>query len=433
MKSRTKEMKRVSKESHMADSGANTIKTRAVLAIVEAVLTIYFLLNLSLAELDAGFLVLLFLTFLSYLLSRKMKDVITGVKFSAHVEALPVYAALVQYGLKGAVIINFASYLASLLVRRRKRIQATESHESMFVFLLVAYLTGIPASVIPENSAVQIIIDVISITAGLLTILAVESYFESAKSSTRFGSHFAHAFWIGYPLRISLFLLLVFLSVVESQSTATSLALVAFCYLMYLIVGAVFRIALENNRNKYAVSFELLSSLRAKNESEEKLRLLMLDYARRMAHEANLDGRDFDRTGIAAMLHDFGKAGIDIYSFDSILEDLRANKGDPLHAERAAVALTKVRELKDVAEILRYHHRFHDRESLLRSRKHFRIQASILSVAESFAELLIANEDPIYDERSAFKDLKKGSGWDFDPKALRLLKKVLMRKGIKRV
>lgn len=425
--------KGIEKVSKPVESIGELAKTRVMLLVVEAVLFAYFIASSRPSLSDAAFFILLLLAFVSYLYSRKIKDVITGVRFSAHAEILPVYAAMLLYGLSGAVIINFAAYVLSLLVRKRLKSEASEHTESALPFLLVAYPVSRSAALLPESALFQNMAGIASIIAGIVIVAAFESYFESAKSSMRFRSQFEQSFWIAYPQRISLFLLLVILGISNIDGAFRSLVLTGFCYLMYLVFTLIFANALENHRNRYAVVFELLSSLRTKNESEERQRLLMIDYVRRMAHEANLKGKDFDKTEIAAMLHDFGKAGIDIYSFDSIIEDLRANKGDPLHAERAAVSLSGTEELKDIAEVLRYHHRYHDRESMTRSKKHLKLQASLLNVAESFSELLVTNEDPVYDERSAYKDLKKGSGWDFDPKALRLLKKVLMRKGIKRL
>lgn len=423
------------KKGYLKTHYEKTISVKIFLLVLEVIALVVSFFYLSKAKLDISILTIIGLLLISYFLERSFTDILTKVRFPASYQILPLYLLYEVAGLSLSVIANAFSYLASVALKsRRFRGKAFRAHESALVFLLVLVISEKILRVVPSfHPELAIFKKALALATSFLVYLLVDSYFESHRLATKTSSHFWHSLWLGFPIYLTsaAFALSFERTIAEGFTQPAQFAV--FLVLVNVLLSQVYRNVLESRRNKYGLIFELLSALSSKKEKDERKRNMIIDYVRKMSHEAGLKGDSFDKTVIAGMLHDFGKAGIDVYSIDSIIEDIRADKGDPLHAERAYLAISQIDELKDVAEIIRYHHKYQDKETFKRLKKSLRFQASIINVAESFAENMVSSEEPIYDERHAYKDLKKNSGWDFDPKALRMLRNVLIRSGFTRL
>ncbi|MCX7831348.1 MAG: hypothetical protein N2440_00365 [Actinobacteria bacterium] len=416
------------------DLKENLSTLKIILLVFEIIVFVYSILNVSTSDWSYQLGLLFLLAVASYLIDIKFRDMITTVSFSSCVHLLPIISIYSLYGFYEAIIANTLSYFLGLAVlRSRNKERAIKANESLFVFLAIVYLLESLFDLRTPNSELGVVLRIAFFAIAFYAHLVIESYFESKNRLLPLKSYFKQVVSVGFPYHSSILALLISLSyaIVQKHEISTLLPLAAWLFL--LGCARVFAGIIHNDRNRYAMVFEALSLLSSKSEKEEKKISQMIDYARRMSHESNMKSGDFDSTILAAMIHDFGRSGIDVYSVDSIIEDIRSFKGDPLHAERASEAIEYANVLPEVSEIIKYHHKYQDKDLFARLRRSLRFQASLINVSESFSELMVENEEEFYDERNALKDLKKNSGWEYDPKALRMLRNVLKRLGLKRI
>ena len=119
----------------------------------------------------------------------------------------------------------------------------------------------------------------------------------------------------------------------------------------------------------------------------------------------------------ASFLHDLGKVGTpaDIYSSFAGNENVSMLKD---HASRAAEVVSCVAELKDIADIIRYHYENFDGSGgpLGLIGDQIPLAVRILRVAKSF-DLLTSpsNEEQVVSHDSAMERLRRGSGKEYDP------------------
>lgn len=410
---------------------------KAALFALETLVVIISLWRINIKGWNYHLLLLFILVLLSNRFNEIAFDSLTRTAPVSLMHLLPLSAVFIMFGLPEALLLNYISSIINILIERNKRQSGArlKAGESGFVFLIAFALLMLPWKRPVEIGELYAIYAVFGLTASFYLQLAVESYFASVKKRGNPSFYFKQIAELGYPNHLFLLVAASFL-ILTGSSGVQAPWLPFFIYGSWL-VGLGFVLSMRKHlliqRDRYALIIENLASLPARTEKDETKRRLMIEYLKKISAEAKLSSVQYDQTVTAGLIHDVGKAGIDIYSVDAVIEDIRAYKGDPLHAERAAEIAGQIHELEPVAEILRYHHRYQDREIYRRLRRSLRYQASLLNVAESMAELLIKAEEPIYDERHAYKDLKKDSGWDFDPRALRDLRKALLREGHRRL
>lgn|GEM_PF-3813393 len=425
--------------SGLKEQYGRTYYLKAALFGLETLVVLISLWHINVKDWNLHLLVLFFLVLLSYRFDTMAADSLTRTTPVSSLHLLPSFTVLLLYGLPEALVFNYVSHIANVFIGRRRDIHKTAESlkvsESGFVFLITFALIMLPWKRPVEISEAFAIYTFFGLAVAFYIQLSLESYFAAVKKRVNPSFYLKQIAELGYPYHLALIVITVFLALLKNNGAYGSW-LPFFVYSSWLVLLG-FTLAMRSyllmHRERYALIFEHLASLTARTERDEAKRRLMIDYLKKMGAEAKLSAVQYDQTLSAGLIHDVGKAGIDIYSVDAIIEDIRAYKGDPLHAERAAEIVGQISELGLVAEILKYHHRYQDREIYRRLRKSLRYQASLVNVAESMAELLTEAEEPIYDERHAYKDLKKDSGWDFDPRALRDLRKALLREGHRRL
>lgn len=409
-------------------------KLKILLLVIEIIVFIYSIFNVNTTDWSyhLGFFFILALT--SYLIDIKFSDFITTASFSSCVHLLPIVSIYSLYGFYEAIIVNTLSYFLGLaVIRSKNKKSAIKTNESLFIFIIIFHLLESLLNLKTINSEVGVILKILSFALAFYGHLLIESYFESNNRLLPLRSYLKQVVSIGFPYHSSLLALLISLSYSLAGKYEISNILPLAAWLFLLGCAKIFANVVHDDRNKYATVFETLSLLSSRSEKEEKKIGMMIEYARRMSHESNMKGNEIDLTILAAMIHDFGRAGIDVYSVDSIIEDIGYFKGDPLHAQRASEAIRFSNVLPELSQIMKYHHKYQDKELYARLKRGLKFQASILNVSESFSELMVQNEQEFYDERNALKDLKKNSGWEYDPRALRMLRNVLKRLGFKRI
>src|SRR3989304_6767011 len=125
------------------------------------------------------------------------------------------------------------------------------------------------------------------------------------------------------------------------------------------------------------------------------------------------------------MLHDIGKLGLDVDSFDILLDSRDMNPDLAPHAQIGAEILEQVEFLKQYSDVVRKHHLpFVSHRSVDQDHP---VEARIIAVANYFDQL---TQTRIAERRlstnQAVARIKKDS-FQFDPKVLRALINVLRR------
>ncbi len=149
------------------------------------------------------------------------------------------------------------------------------------------------------------------------------------------------------------------------------------------------------------------------------------DLSINIGRELGFHGERLESLGYAALLHDIGKLGLDIDSFDALLDSKRADDGIVPHAQIGAEILEQVEFLEQFADIVRKHHLPY-RGGPDADRRH-PLEARIVALANYFDQLTqTALAERRLTSNQAVARIKKES-FNFDPKVIRALINVLKR------
>jgi len=199
-----------------------------------------------------------------------------------------------------------------------------------------------------------------------------------------------------------------------------------FAVVMFLGPLLIARYSFKLYIDMRSVFFETIKALsnamEAKDEYTQGHSYRVAQYAVGIATEMGLRKEIIEKINTAAVLHDIGKIGI---------SDLILNKTDALteeefinvrnHPEIGAKILLEVDFLKEVAEIIKYHHERYDGNGYPMKLKgeEIPIESSILSVADAYDAM---SSDRAYRQAmnpiTAQKIIAKESGKQFDPKVV---------------
>lgn len=152
----------------------------------------------------------------------------------------------------------------------------------------------------------------------------------------------------------------------------------------------------------------------------------VMDLAIDIGREMGLYGESLEKLGYAALLHDIGKLGLDVNSFDYLLDSEKITEEVVPHAQIGYETLKQVKFLEPYANIIRYHHvPYVYRRNL---DVVLPLESRIIAVADYF-DLLV--NSPLLEKRmslrQALNKVKKDS-FMFDPKVIRALVAVVRRK-----
>ncbi|RKD34207.1 HD-GYP domain-containing protein [Thermohalobacter berrensis] len=155
------------------------------------------------------------------------------------------------------------------------------------------------------------------------------------------------------------------------------------------------------------------------------------EYAVKLARALNLKDKKIENIKRAAILHDIGKIGIDdriLKKPDKLTEDeYNKIKEHPLIGARI---IKDVDFLKDVVDIVKYHHERYDGKGYPEGIKGEKIpqEAAILSIADAFDA--ITSDRPYRKALSiedALKEIKKNAGTQFNPKLSEIFVKIVSK------
>ncbi len=133
---------------------------------------------------------------------------------------------------------------------------------------------------------------------------------------------------------------------------------------------------------------------------------------------------------ILAMVHDIGRAGLDRYSLDYLLDSLTAAKQQPLHAARGAEIIGRIDGLSHVAPAVLAHHSPLAEGGRVRDR--LDEATRIVAVASAYDDLINGPGEELYRPEEAHRRLKRDQGLLYDPKAVRTLRECLIAEGAMR-
>ena len=143
------------------------------------------------------------------------------------------------------------------------------------------------------------------------------------------------------------------------------------------------------------------------------------EYAVKLAKAKGLKKSEVEKIRTAALLHDIGKIGIPDYILNKqgkLTEDeFQTIKQHPV---MGAKILHNVDSLKDISNIIRYHHERYDGKGYPESLKYGNIplESSILSIADSFDAMTTDRPyKAAMTTSEALDELKKNKGSQFDP------------------
>ena len=158
-------------------------------------------------------------------------------------------------------------------------------------------------------------------------------------------------------------------------------------------------------------------------------------FAVMIAEELNLDEQRKRSLEIAGRLHDLGKIGIpeSILNKPGFLTD-EEYAAVRKHPEIGATILKHAESLKDVRDMILYHHERYDGAGYPKGLKgeEIPLEARILTVADSFDTMM--SRRPYRESLSrseAIAELKKYSGSQFDPKLVKIFIEMLHKRGLK--
>lgn len=348
-------------------------------------------------------------------LSPWLKDRISGFEFSTDLSLPLIFAVFNYYSVDIAKIFTMLVFAAAFLLPARR------SSISRTILQLFAVYTGLISASILKVSGVNSIPLLALVFALAYLCIAVVDF----KTTT--GIRY------GIALRNTAGLLFPFVAAVSVSASFISRDYLSLIWLTAALAGAYYVNMAVRQRNRLFSSIRLISRLASQSELEGEAVLHADNYVRQTAAVLAVPPYNADAAVLAVHLHEAGRAGMEEYSVDHIMETISAEKGEPLHAERAHHLLAGIAGFEVVAESLRLHHRYERKPMSRQERKKVSLIADIVAVLTRFGELLAFNSEKIYTEKDAFKDLKKESGWSLNPSVVRALRMVLLARGIKRI
>lgn len=195
-----------------------------------------------------------------------------------------------------------------------------------------------------------------------------------------------------------------------------------------IVVRYSFRLFLDI-KNMYRHTIAALSRIiEVEDPNQRSHSERVADLATDIAKELGLTGNRLEAVGYAALLHDIGKLGLDVNSFDMYLDTKELSEDHIPHALIGAEILEQVEFLRSYAPIVAKHHL-----PFISSRRHVDVthplESRIIAVANYYDQLTLTREvSQRLTPNQAVAKIKK-EAFQFDPKAVRALINVLRRQG----
>ncbi len=345
-------------------------------------------------------------------------------------DASLVIAAILLFDLPSALTIAIGAMLISTLSRQQKpdlgRPLYMLAQRSIVVIAAGFWLNGRYVTAPAPYTLDLLSFDLLRAAAVCLTFFLLEISLDQVSVNQKHESPFVPAFLGSLTLMGSTYFSLASVGVLISMMYPSMgiWSLVVFG-LPLIVVHYSFKLFLDiKNTYKHTIS-ALTRAIQVEDYHHKSHSERVADLSVDIGREMGLYGDTLERLGYAAMLHDIGKLGLDIDSFDAALDSRGMNKDVVPHAQIGAEILEQVDFLKEYADAVRKHHMPYSNKRSIDS-EHPR-EARIIAVANYFDQI---TQTPIAERRltpnQAVARLKK-EALQFDPKVLRALINVLRR------
>jgi putative nucleotidyltransferase with HDIG domain len=268
--------------------------------------------------------------------------------------------------------------------------------------------------------------DLLNAAALCATFFLLEMALDQLSLSQRRGSPFTPALLGSLKLVGPIYFSLASIGLLMSMMYSSMGMWGVFLFgLPLIVIHYSFKLFLDiKNTYKHTIS-ALTRAIQVEDFDQRSHSERVADLSVDIGRELGFHGEKLEELGYAALLHDIGKLGLDIDSFDALLDQRRHNDTIPPHAEIGAEILEQVEFLKRFADIVRQHHlAFVNRRNVDLEHP---IEARIIALANYFDQL---TQTPLAQGRlspnQAIARLKRESD-RFDPKVFRALINVLKR------
>ncbi|RJQ32121.1 MAG: HD domain-containing protein [Actinobacteria bacterium] len=267
---------------------------------------------------------------------------------------------------------------------------------------------------------------VASSSVFFLLDIGLNQFFFSMEKGVSFLPVYIGTIRLLFPMYSTFAIISLLMAIMYSKLHVWSYLLFA---LPLLVAGHSFKLLL-NIRRTYKDTISALSSVieagdPSKKGHAQRVTNLSIDVGR----ELGMFGKDLERLGYAASLHDIGQLGFDDSAKETLFdtEDLPSEEGLPLHAKVGAEIISNVDYLKDSAELVKYHH---EPFVGLGVSKPLPFGSRIISIVSRFDEMTHAEElEERLDTKQAVSALQKDQGLIYDPRIMRAFTNVLKRQG----
>lgn len=346
-------------------------------------------------------------------------------------DASLVVAAMLLFDLPSAMVIAVGGMLVASLSRQHRSDPGGPlfllAQRSIVVFIAGLWTNGRYVTALSPAKSLDLIgwdlLRAIGLCATFFLLeLILDQLTLSQRRATPFVPAFLGALGLVGPIYSSLASVGILMSMMYPSMNMWGVFLFG---LPLIVVHYSFKLFLDiKNTYKHTIS-ALTRAIQVEDHDQQSHSERVADLAVDVGRELGLHGERLESLGYEAMLHDIGKLGLDVDSFDILLDSRGMNPEIAPHAQIGAEILEQVAFLKQYSDVVRKHHlpyvshRAVDQDHPL--------EARIIAVANYFDQL---TQTRIAEKRlstnQAVARIKK-EAFQFDPKVLRALIGVLKR------
>lgn len=346
-------------------------------------------------------------------------------------DAAVIVASILLFDLPSALVISVGGLIVSTVSRQPGDTfnnPLFQIAERSIVVTTAGMWTGgrYVTAVKPEKMLNLLGWDLLLVIGLCVTFFLLEIALDQLALSHRRASPFFPAFLGSFTLIGPIYFSLASIGILMSMMyTSMGMWSVLIFGLPLIVVHYSFKLYLDIKNTYQHTIAALTRAIQVEDYHQRSHSERVADLATDIGKELGFHGEKLEALGYAALLHDIGKLGLDVDSFDALLDSRTIDTYIAPHAQIGAEILERVEFLRQFADIVRKHHLPFKNEPGV-DIKH-PLEARVIALANYF-DLL--TQTPIAERRlstnQAIARIKREADL-FDPKVLRALVNVLRR------